>query len=87
VWNVGWLGRTNQWIDDFVGWTPDKVTYYRAHFRTPCGASALQYMNVFVGGDTGQYYLNYFSDQLGPQLPDLQTVTNIRNGVSASETW
>ena len=43
----------NAWNDDYVGWIPDAVTYYRANTTIPCQADIPQDMSIAIEGTSG----------------------------------
>ena len=84
-WNVGFYVN-NQWADDYVGRSPDIITYYRQVFRTPCDATASQIMYIYTNGNSGQTSL-YLITNTGFAIPNLQQITSSRDGNSATTQW
>jgi hypothetical protein len=58
-WNVGFY-FANAWNDDYVGWLPGAVTYYRENTTIPCEATIPQYMYIAIDGSSGDIE-QYFS--------------------------
>ncbi len=77
---------TNTWIDDYVGFLTDLVTFYRDNGRAPCSATAQQLMKMCTNGqgcaNTQQFSSNYLTYSLTST-----TVTAGRASVNASKTW
>ncbi len=86
TWNVGFWFWDSTWGDDYVGWSGDRVTFYRSNGRPPCSASAGQGMNITIQGRSGALQ-NYLFDGIGTGLPDYATVTSSRAGQTVSRTW
>ena len=56
---------SNYWVDDYVGFLPGLVTFYRNNGRAPCDASAQQLMGICTNGNgcalSQQYLSNFIS--------------------------
>jgi hypothetical protein len=50
------VNADNTWGDDFVGWFPGAVTYYRNNGRAPCGTSFLQQMTMMCSDNSFKNY-------------------------------
>ena len=77
---------TNEWVDDYVGMTPDLFTFYRDNGRAPCSAYAQQLMNMCTNGQGCSMTQQYFSTYITYSL-DATTVTAGRNAVLQSTSW
>lgn len=81
-WYVGFYFFNNKWEYDYVGITPDAITFYRNNNRTPCLMSAPQAMKIY-SRDTS----TYFTDTLYINLPDRVNYGVARAGAQAWRTW
>lgn len=77
---------TNEWVDDYVGMTPDLVTFYRNNGRTPCDANAEQLMNICTNGQ-GCPFKQQYKDGFITYSIDANTVTAGRNNIFQSRPW
>ena len=86
VWNVGYY-FTNDWDDDYVGFTTATVTYYRQNFRPPCSTNIPQQMNIFTHGENSPISVSYSTSSVGEGLPDYNNVTSTRRGQTMTKKW
>jgi hypothetical protein len=96
-WNVGYysvdppdITSVNEWVDDYIGFIPDAVTWYQSYYsgsdNSPyCGYRTPQAMYIATDGTSGSSE-NYTSDEIGQDIYSNQ-ITSYRNGVSQSESW
>jgi hypothetical protein len=82
-WFVGYYYFNDWWDYDYVGYSPDVVTYFRDKMRTPCQASAPQAMNVYTSNGS----VTYYTDTLQISLPDDTNVGVERGGVWGWRSW
>lgn len=76
---------SNQWIDDYVGFGADGVSYYRINGRAPCNSNAQQIMNIYTNGNTGMYR-QYTSGYIGAGI-DVSTISVSRNNQIVSKEY
>lgn len=86
VWNVGYY-FSNDWDDDYVGFSTVAVTYYRQNFRTPCSTNVPQQMNIFANGENSGTYLPYSNSSVGEGIPNYVSVTSTRRGQTMTKNW
>ncbi|MGO4881964.1 MAG: hypothetical protein ACLP59_14220 [Bryobacteraceae bacterium] len=94
LWNVGyyeinppWITSLNEWVDDYIGYPANVVTYYRAHYYGSgvlCGARIPQVMNIeYYGSGPSNPSEPYAYDTVGEDIYT-SSVTAYRAGVSQS---
>jgi len=79
--NSGVVDSNNRYRD-IVGWDPNKVLYYRAVGRAPCGTTLQQHVALYC--DVALLFYKY--NTLEPSFTATD-VTVVRDGVSVSRTW
>lgn len=84
-WFVGFYFFNNIWNDDYVGFLPSTVNYYRSKMRPPCSASAGQNMRLYARDTLSSQ--QYFTNTLLIELPDFSNVKVTRAGVTATTPW
>ena len=67
---------SNRWIDDYVGFLPGLVTFYRNNGRAPCDANAQQLMNICTNGNSCGNSQQYFSNFISGAI----TATTVSSG-------
>jgi hypothetical protein len=78
------VNADNTWGDDFVGWFPNPVTYYRTQGRAPCASTLHQQMTMMCSDGT---FHNYGPvNTLGGSFT-ATTVTSIRAGGTATRRY
>jgi hypothetical protein len=91
TWPVGSVdgaAATNQWGNDYVGWFPDAVNWYRTNrppngFPVLCGVTWSQRMNIScTTGGTVFYQGNFMAAQI-----DTSSVSSARSSESATRLW
>ncbi len=76
------VGANNFWGDDFVGWFPAAINFYRSNGRAPCRASFIQSMRVVRPSGNVQYIRHQHVWGMGTT-----TVSSTRDGQTESKTW
>jgi hypothetical protein len=85
-WNVGYY-FTNDWDDDYVGFTTAAVTYYRANNRPPCSTTIPQEMVIYADGENSGSYIDYALGSVGEGIPNDVSVTSTRDGQTKMLNW
>lgn len=88
------VGAGNVWGDDFVGWFPAAVTYYRAQGRAPCGTSFPQRMEINCPAGDQAYQTNTLGCAMTAPIPAMGpnpavpgTVSSTRSGNTQTRNW
>jgi hypothetical protein len=76
------VDENNMWGDDYVGWTPSAVTYYREQGQAPCRAAFPQKMVMATNTGEATYIINNLSLDIGET-----TVSSGRAGQSQTRDW
>lgn len=61
------VDANNEWGDDFVGWIPSAVLYYRLNERAPCGTRFPQRMVIACATSNPQYVTNELTMDIYPE--------------------
>lgn len=88
------VGAGNVWGDDFVGWFPAAVTYYRNQGRAPCGTTFPQRMEINCPNGDQAYQTNTLGCAMTAAIPAMNgnpavpgTVSSTRSGNTQTKNW
>ena len=77
------MDGSNQYGDDFIGWPPGGVTFYRANNAAPCDAEGDQRMQI---DQTGGRWVTYKTNRIKGGI-DVTTVWSYRDGQAQSKAY
>jgi hypothetical protein len=77
---------SNTWIDDYVGFLPSAVGYYRLNGRAPCDAYAQQNMQICTNGNGCAFSSLYKTGFIGAGITST-SVYSSRDGQDVFRVW